>query len=487
MTPTAAPEADPPVNQHTFRVLNPDAAAPASNPEPAPEACGAASGKGEAAAPPVPPRRPLHVRCYQALFQTALAAFYFTVAPLNELLARRRKQPAGRPPRILRMTTMIAQGGVAKVCLQSVLAQPRGEFETSLLIFGGKQAMPPSLQARPDIARLRYKLVIWPNSHRPRLFRDIFKLARLFHRADPDLIHVHEPQFAPAVRIAAALSGGRAITVHLHNDYTVRHQKEHALGRAIQKHALRRAHLIACSRTILEAGQRYLGATHYPLTLIEDGADDRPDCPPDARLAGDLTHAAAGRRILAKMAHLMPHKRIDDFLAAGRILLDEGYPVFILLMAYGKDRFGERMRKHFSSLFAPHEGEFLFRVHAPQHLLDQVAIGVTTSALEGLGLNVLEYQVQGIPVVASDLMPHREMITDGEDGLLFPVGDVPALVRALKRFLDDDALGRQLGEAGRRRAAARTWAATGRRTADYYRSILGGEARSAECGARKNT
>jgi glycosyltransferase involved in cell wall biosynthesis len=455
------------VNQHTFRALHQQhAAAAAENDENEDDAevAAAAPGLWQQAA----------TGCYHLLFNVALSALYWLVAPFNGLLLKFRGRPkAGRPLKVLRMTTMIAQGGVAKVCLQTVLAMPAEEVETMLLVFGGKQPLPPSLAARPDIPRLLYKLLLWPGAYKPKMFKHILKMARILIKTNPDVVHLHEPQFAATLRIAAALSGGRRLIVHLHNDYNVRHQRENKIQRELQKHALRRCHLLACSQTIFDAGVTYLAPTHYPLTLIEDGSDDRPDCPPDERLIADLKAAASGRKIIAKMAHLVPHKRIEDFLMACRILLDEGYPIFVLLMCYGKDKAEPALRAKFEEWFAPEEGEFLFRVHAPQHLLPHISIGVTTSALEGLGLNVLEYQVEGVPVVASDLIPHKEMITDGEDGLLFPVTDIPALVRALKQLLGDEALCRRLGEAGRTRALRRQWRLTGRRTAEFYKHVAG--------------
>lgn len=471
---------DKPLNAHTFRILDPQllkkqASAEEEEDDDEEEDGGPGSQDG-AEQLTLRERIASHwliTKPRNWLFNRLLALSYYGIAPLNDLFLRLRPRPAAnRPLRVLRMTTMISQGGVAKVALQTLLRIPPAQAQTSLLVFGGKQPVPPSLKAREDIPYIKYKLQIFPGSYNFKMFKQILKLARIMIKTRADLVHVHEPQFAPAVRIAAALAGGRRLVLHLHNDYNVRHARENPLHRALKQHALRRMRLIACSQTIFDAGVEYLGQTRWPLTLIEDGADDRPDCPPDERLASDLARAANGRIILAKMAHLMPHKRIEDFLMACRILLDEGYPVFALLMCYGKDRMEEKMRETFNHYFAPEEGEFLFRVHAPQHILNQVGIGITTSALEGLGLNVLEYQVEGVPVVASDLKPHREMITPGEDGLVFPVGDVPALLRELKRLLGDEALRQRLGEAGRQRARRRTWDGTARNMVEFYRSVV---------------
>jgi glycosyltransferase involved in cell wall biosynthesis len=63
-----------------------------------------------------------------------------------------------------------------------------------------------------------------------------------------------------------------------------------------------------------------------------------------------------------------------------------------------------------------------------------------------------EAMANGLPVVASDLAAVREVLGDGQAGLLFPAGDASGAVNALRRLVDDPGLRRRLGEAGRSRA-----------------------------------
>ena len=61
---------------------------------------------------------------------------------------------------------------------------------------------------------------------------------------------------------------------------------------------------------------------------------------------------------------------------------------------------------------------------------------VLPSDLEGLPLVMLEAMREGIPVLASDIAPHRQLI--GEDrGWLFKAGDLPSLVSNLQKLLSN--------------------------------------------------
>ena len=57
----------------------------------------------------------------------------------------------------------------------------------------------------------------------------------------------------------------------------------------------------------------------------------------------------------------------------------------------------------------------------------------------------------GRPAVSTRIGGTAEVVEDGVTGLLVPVGDGPALTRALRALLADPALRERMGEAGRRR------------------------------------
>jgi glycosyltransferase involved in cell wall biosynthesis len=72
-----------------------------------------------------------------------------------------------------------------------------------------------------------------------------------------------------------------------------------------------------------------------------------------------------------------------------------------------------------------------------------------TSIREGLGLVLLEAMSVGTPVVGTDVGGIRDVIRDGETGLLVPPENPGALATALERLLDDQKLAGRLAATGR--------------------------------------
>ena len=85
-------------------------------------------------------------------------------------------------------------------------------------------------------------------------------------------------------------------------------------------------------------------------------------------------------------------------------------------------------------------------------LLQRAAVATLPSFREPQGVIVIEAQLHGLPVVASDIGALPEMVADGRTGKIVPVGDRDALAAALTELITNPALCRSYGEAGRARA-----------------------------------
>lgn len=75
---------------------------------------------------------------------------------------------------------------------------------------------------------------------------------------------------------------------------------------------------------------------------------------------------------------------------------------------------------------------------------------VMPTLAEGLGFTNIEAMSHGLPVISSRIGPVKEVVADGETGLLVPPGDVAALADAMRELLLDGERAAGLGAAGRR-------------------------------------
>jgi glycosyltransferase involved in cell wall biosynthesis len=97
---------------------------------------------------------------------------------------------------------------------------------------------------------------------------------------------------------------------------------------------------------------------------------------------------------------------------------------------------------------------FTGAVAAVEPWLQAADVFVLPSEQEAFGASLLEAMACGLPVVATRAGGLRDLVRDGENGLVIAAGDEAGLGRALARLLDDAALRAALGAAGRRAALA---------------------------------
>src|SRR5205823_6591661 len=76
---------------------------------------------------------------------------------------------------------------------------------------------------------------------------------------------------------------------------------------------------------------------------------------------------------------------------------------------------------------------------------------VLASHREGVPRSAIEAQAMGRPALVTDIRGCREVVADGETGLLVPARDAVALAVAVGRLIADPAERARMGDAGRRR------------------------------------
>ena len=118
------------------------------------------------------------------------------------------------------------------------------------------------------------------------------------------------------------------------------------------------------------------------------------------------------------------------------------------------------------------------RVFFPGHLQDMApwyamgAAAVTASRSEGLPFNVMEAMYAELPVVASAVKGHKDLIQDGRTGLLYPYGDSAACAEVVRRLLSSQALRQNLAEQARKQVMQYSVEAVFPVVTEAYMSLL---------------
>ncbi|MFM7346379.1 MAG: glycosyltransferase family 4 protein [Tagaea sp.] len=160
----------------------------------------------------------------------------------------------------------------------------------------------------------------------------------------------------------------------------------------------------------------------------------------------DFQHA--GEFHLALPGSLNPQKGQDIAIEALILLAREGRSPHLHFFGEGAEGYAARLRGRAA------ESGIGSRIHFHGHVsslgarMAKASAVLVPSRCEAFGRVTVEALHASVPVIASDSGGTRELIADGETGLLFSSGDAPALARQIARLMDDPALARRLAQAG---------------------------------------
>ena len=263
----------------------------------------------------------------------------------------------------------------------------------------------------------------------PALLASFVRAAR---SVDADLLHAH---WLPAGWVAART--GKPYVVQVWGTDVELARRAPWLARGV----LRGARLVIAASTALADSARERGATR--VEVIPSGVE----------LPAEIGEEASPLEVLYA-GRLSPEKGILELVEAARGLN---------LVVAGDGPLRDRVPGALG--FVPHDE--LDRLYA------RAAVVACPSRREGFGVACLEAMAHGRPVVATSVGGLRDLVVDGETGLLVPPGDVSALQSALERLLRDAGLRRALGAAARERARMRfSWDPIAEATVAAYKMAV---------------
>jgi glycosyltransferase involved in cell wall biosynthesis len=185
----------------------------------------------------------------------------------------------------------------------------------------------------------------------------------------------------------------------------------------------------------------------------------------DARAALGLGPAVP---VIGCAARLDEVKRLDVLLEAAAAVRRPGLVVAII----GSGAEERRLRALASSLGLGTAVKFAGEIPGAASLFRAFDVYAAPSRKEGMPLAVLEAMALGLPVLASDIAAHRELLGDVCEGLV--PGTVDGFAAGLRRLLDDPAAMQAWGAQNRTRARSEFDAAEMVSAMDaLYRQALG--------------
>ncbi|MBW7998195.1 MAG: glycosyltransferase family 4 protein [Candidatus Glassbacteria bacterium] len=300
------------------------------------------------------------------------------------------------------------------------------------------------------------------------LVSGLWTALRTVRAQDCRLIHAHWAFPAGLIGLAAARLTGKPLMLTVHgSDWRM------AAGRG---GAIRKAFL-----AVAGASGRIISVSPEITGWMTDNGIDRAKIftrpvGVDLNVFGgdkttDLDNRPEGSVVSTR--NLTEPYRVGDLVGAAAILKDRT-PSLSLRLA-GDGALKEELERKAKRCGLDRAVSFCGRLS--QELLAEILgksrVYVSTSPVEGTSISLLEAMASGCLPVVTDIPANRDWITHGENGLLFPPGDIDLLASCLERALRDKPLERRAHESGKNTVRERgDFAAHVALTDRLYRELL---------------
>lgn len=158
----------------------------------------------------------------------------------------------------------------------------------------------------------------------------------------------------------------------------------------------------------------------------------------------------SGEPVIALVARMLIDKGVYEYVQAAHLLFEQGIKARFLLIGDPDDSNPASIKLETLQSWHGQNGvEYLGWSDNVSEILNQVHISCLPSYREGLPKSLLEAAAAGLPIVTTDTVGCREVVSDGENGFLVPVKNSEKLAEALKKLILDPILCKKMGEQSR--------------------------------------
>lgn len=274
---------------------------------------------------------------------------------------------------------------------------------------------------------------------RYRPLHGVRRLARLAR--DADIIHIHRSADLALAAAAKRLAGGRPALVYSRHMAITRNRRKSAIHRLMLGQV---DLMLTITEQVAQAARDKLPLAASRIVALPPGVEaghERMDCakvrPPNA----DFVVGCFSRIEPAKGQHEL----IEALVSLGR----NGLALSAVFAGPVMDiHYAGRLRARIEEAGLGDRVRFLAALTDARPAMACCDVVVMPSQNETLGLVLVEAMLRGVPVVATAAGGVLEVITHGETGLTYPVGDTAALAGCLERLAQDAEFRHGLARAG---------------------------------------
>jgi glycosyltransferase involved in cell wall biosynthesis len=336
-----------------------------------------------------------------------------------------------------------------RVCASLIARGHRVEVLT-----GGGEPM-PAVSAWLDPCGVPVR--IFGNGRREPWKARIYALSVAWHlwrrRREYELVYFLMPGLQVVLGAPVARLLGKRVFMKFSGSNTVRPLAGSWMGRLHLRVLRRTAERIMVLNPGMVEEARDCGLDEERLCWMPNPVDTAVFAPPAEAERAELRERLgipARAPVILFVGRLAPEKELGSLLDAFARLGERHPDACLVLVGDGPERAAlERragLRVRFTGMTAPGQ------VAGWMQIADVFAL---VSSLEGFPCALAEAMSCGLAPVASDIPANRQLIRDGETGLLAPLRDAEAIAAALDRLLGDDGLRARLGRAARQEIAGR--------------------------------
>ncbi|MDD5031628.1 MAG: glycosyltransferase [Patescibacteria group bacterium] len=249
------------------------------------------------------------------------------------------------------------------------------------------------------------------------------KLVKILKKEKPDIIHTHLFGADIFGRLAGRLAGVKVIVSTEHN----LNYQESFLKKILKKSTAGLAtSVIAVSRAVKDYAVKFEGADRNKTEIIYNGVEAKRFLNKNRDYHNEKKEIVVG-----SVGRLTKQKGFDGLITA---LAKTDKKVKCFIAGDGAER--KRLEKLIKKLNLSGRVELAGWQKDVSEFLNSLDIFVLPSRWEGFGIAILEAGLAGLPVIASGVDGIKEIIEDGQDGLLFGKEDVSGLAEKINYLIE---------------------------------------------------